>query len=501
MRWLRVSYLLWAALALASLPIFYDLDGLALRRWDESRNLLNSFEMYQSGELMIKKYQGQPDLWETKPNLLNWVQVGFFKVFGPGVWAGRLPSAVAAFLTCLTLLWLFGSKLKAPVTGAMAIIILISNEGYVRHHGIRTAESDSLLTLFLLLQAIFIFLYFEDSRRKWLFLFFGALSGAVLTKGISGMLFCPPLFFYAIGHWGKFKTTLSAPALYLSLGVFLVLVIGFYGWREHLLPGYLEAVWNNELGGRYFGALEGNGHPFSFYFGQIYQTMFSYWLLFLAAGLYFSFRLQAGPIRRFPLLVISTAILFLLIISFGQTKLPWYDVPVYPLFACISALGLYQLLMYLQSRLKIHFGKAPVRLIIAIIASVILVIPYLNTLSKWRKLIMEQGHEEYHLCGYYLHKAILEKRNIDGYFIEADGYYKYEPNLEYYLLHLNEVLDQEVKSFVATVDTAVFSPGNIIATPYPYAKERIAEGFEFEILEDFYQLQVFKLGERKSPSH
>lgn len=56
------------------IPLFYNLDGLVLRVWDESRNAVNATEMLANKNLLIRQYDGSPDMWEAKPPLLIWLQ-------------------------------------------------------------------------------------------------------------------------------------------------------------------------------------------------------------------------------------------------------------------------------------------------------------------------------------------------------------------------------------------------------------------------------------------
>ena len=59
------------SIVLLYFPLFLRLDSRPLREWDEARNAVNAYEMSKSGQFLIKTYEGQPDLWETKPPLLK----------------------------------------------------------------------------------------------------------------------------------------------------------------------------------------------------------------------------------------------------------------------------------------------------------------------------------------------------------------------------------------------------------------------------------------------
>jgi len=98
--------------AIISFPIFLNLETLPIRLWDESRLAINAYEMYENNNYLIPYFQGQPDMWNTKPPLMIWSQVFFFKVVSPGELAVRLPAGIASFLTCIMI---FLKRLRSSV--------------------------------------------------------------------------------------------------------------------------------------------------------------------------------------------------------------------------------------------------------------------------------------------------------------------------------------------------------------------------------------------------
>lgn len=63
-------------LAMIAVPLFGHLDTLPLRLWDESRLAINAYEMMKDGDLIVTHFNGQPDMWNTKPPLMIWCQAG-----------------------------------------------------------------------------------------------------------------------------------------------------------------------------------------------------------------------------------------------------------------------------------------------------------------------------------------------------------------------------------------------------------------------------------------
>src|SRR5690606_9263737 len=87
----------------------YNLGFIPIRIWDEGRVATNALNMYLNNNWLITYFDGQPDLWNTKPPLLIWFQVISMKIFGVSEWSVRLPSAMASILTGLSL-WFFCTR-------------------------------------------------------------------------------------------------------------------------------------------------------------------------------------------------------------------------------------------------------------------------------------------------------------------------------------------------------------------------------------------------------
>ena len=140
--------------SLISIPIFGHLDRLPIRIWDESRLAINAYEMLYDGDFIVTHFDGQPDMWNTKPPLLIWLQVISMKFNGVNEVSVRLPSAIAAFLSCLVILIFSMRYLKQFWFGFIAIIVLITTQGYISVHATRTGDYDALLTLFTTLSGL-----------------------------------------------------------------------------------------------------------------------------------------------------------------------------------------------------------------------------------------------------------------------------------------------------------------------------------------------------------
>lgn len=360
-------------------PLFIRLDVLSLRQWDEARRAVNAFEMYENGNWIVTHFDGTPEMWGTKPPFLIWCQTTFMHLLGVGELAVRLPSALAGLATAFLLFLFAASTLKSPQVGILAVLILLTSRGYVSEHVTRSGDFDALLTLW---ETAYLFVFFnllERPKEQWRqpLLLFGFLVGlAGITKGIAGMFFLPGCFLYA-WYRGALPNLFLKPASWGAIGIALTMVLGFYGLREYFNPGYLQAVGENELWGRYLITQGGHEHEYWHYFAGLATEKFLPWVYFLPLGLWVSWQ-NGGKAWRLATLLLGTSLLLLLILSSAETKIIWYMAPVYPSLALLAAVGIYGVWEWLVK--KLPHRKWSYWIILATLP--LLVWPYAQTVQR-----------------------------------------------------------------------------------------------------------------------
>src|SRR5205814_1663873 len=124
-------------------------------------------------------------------------------------------------------------------------------------------------------------------------------------------------------------------------------------------PGFLKAVWENELGGRYMNTLENHNEPFWFYWNNFIDNRYIPWIYLLPASMIISLFNNSKRIRDFAAYLSLCTIIFFLTISLGKTKLFWYDAPMYPMMALIIGIGIATLYENLIAavNVRIHFRE------------------------------------------------------------------------------------------------------------------------------------------------
>ncbi len=404
--------------------------------WDESRQAVNAAEMYLHGFSLVTTYEFRPDLWNTKPPLLIWMITALMHGLGPGELALRLPSTLAAVGTVLLVAGLVWKVTRSRITVAIACLILLASPGFFGFHAAATADYDALLTFFT---TAYLYVFFIMLHRARPSLSLGILAGllvaaACLTKSIAGLLPDVGIALYVLLA-RRLRRPFTAPAYAVAAVIAVSITAAFYVAREASWPGYLAAVWNSELGGRYASTLDGHHHPFYYYLAVIARPradlMFGIGaLVFLTPlGLLFA----SGRARVLLLYCLCAAAGLLLVISLSGTKLPWYVFPAYPPLAIASALSLRAAVFEGSRRWPAsRRWRVPATLgVLAALACVALVL----RVESYRAM----GHGEWQ--GRYgailadLHaNGVRHVRIIDGGVSVEAGFDAYSPQLRFYAL-------------------------------------------------------------------
>jgi 4-amino-4-deoxy-L-arabinose transferase-like glycosyltransferase len=312
----------------AVVVIFYRLGSPPVYWWDEARAAVSSLEMMRHPGLVVT-FHNEPDLWNTKPPLLIWLNALSMSLFGPNEWALRLPSGLAAVGTTLAV-YLFTRRLTDRRAGFLAALMLLGCGGFLDLHVARTADYDSLL-VFLMTVSTFSLFFAFDSKR------FGvssaASAAAMLTKGVAGATMLPGYTLYALIYRRDAMRSEIIPAL-AALGAVAI----FYAVREAIAPGYLAAVWQWDF--HRYGVITDN-HA---------GRAGGYFLAMALPALAAPYSASAFPwilIAPFSLIKRSRAVVyllcclvsFLLVVSLSATKLSWYVAPALPLIVVLAALA------------------------------------------------------------------------------------------------------------------------------------------------------------------
>ena len=449
MRKIFIAIPISTLIAIIFLTFFYDLGRLPFQIWDESRLATSAYEMVRSGELLVTTVDYKPDMWSTKPPLMIWAQALTIKILGMSEFAVRLPSALAAAATVI-LLFVVVFHVTANVwAGLLAGIVLCTSVGYIGYHGVRFGEYDSLLTLLTTVYLLLFFFHIEHAdnhfKNALVLGFFFFLALAVLTKGIAGLLFCPALLLYAIFR-GQVFTTLCNKYVWIGTLGFVTLLAGYYLLREHFNPGYLNAVQENELGGRFAKTSDNHAmKPMSFYFLSLISWKFPFWFGLLCASIIVTPFIRNSRWRWLSLFCLISASIFICVLSLSATKLEWYHIPVFPLLAISIAIAFAQVTEWIHFLLPSISNR--------LTGAVLILATSIYPLAKAQDQITGRGVYDpdepgiYGVLGFYnisefLREALLTGKNLDGLVYLTSS--PYDLHLQLYLRQLKDRWDTTI---------------------------------------------------------
>jgi 4-amino-4-deoxy-L-arabinose transferase-like glycosyltransferase len=315
-----------------------------LLAYDELLYATNAMEMRNNGHYLVSYFDGAPDMWNTKPPLWVWAQALSMSLFGTGELGVRFPTLLVVLLTFAWLMRFACAELRRVDVGILAAAILLTSLGYFAWHVALTGDTDAAVALFATVASLSYYRYVSGNelRPRYLYHAVSALVLAVLTKGVFGLLYVPAWALYTL-YCRRTREVLTSRALLVSAVGFVLVVGGFYAFREAVNPGYLRAVWENELGGRYSAVLENHSGSITFYARNIMYRDFTPWVYAIPMAVATAWFLDAGAWRRLGVFLIGSLLTFLAIISVARTKNDWYVAPFLPMASLLVALGFCQL--------------------------------------------------------------------------------------------------------------------------------------------------------------
>jgi 4-amino-4-deoxy-L-arabinose transferase-like glycosyltransferase len=410
----RQKFTTVALLLLLSVPFFWFLGDQAILIWDESRAVGHAWEMYAHGNWWILHFDGDDAFfWNTRPPVMMWLQAGLAKWIGFNEWSIRLPSAIAAWATMLLVFLWVRQATNNIWLGLFAASAMVGSNGYMAYHTARNGDLDSLLVWFTILASFSLYRATEGRQLlgRWLALACVWLALAVLTKSVAGLLMVPGMAIWVV-YRKHFGALWHSRWWYVGLATFLLMVGSYYGYREWLSPGYLNAVWEVQLGGRYLSTIEGHKHPAYYYIIRLATSQFiGYWLLLIPLMVWPGYLSRDHGVHLLVRFAAFMSLSYLAIISLGSTKLPWYTMPSIPFLAILAASGGWVLLQ------RFNWQK-PVVAGLALFAILHLGMRYYST---WNP---ERFHHNNAFYGpsYWLKHKMREGRGVHDYFIWYDGY-------------------------------------------------------------------------------
>jgi len=326
-----------AVLLLAAFNVGFRLDREIVRQWDESLYATAAWEMMTSGNWVATTFRGSLDYYNSKPPLNVWLIAGAFKIFGVNLMALRMASAIAAWLTVAVLMW-WSRRIFGPALSVLSGLALSTNFAFLIVHSGRSAETDALYALLILLTVVILWAAWDHPwRLAWLG---PTLAAVFLLRGMAVLM--PAAIVLAVEAWpGRVRRQRWLPAL-CALLLMLVPVVAWAVTRWQVDEWrFLRQLFWYDFVARSVTTIETHRGSV-FYYLNILQKHHYEWLLaaLLALSLYPPSWSDIRDVFRWPVrgervkpLLIAWVGVTLVMPTVMATKLPWYLNPFYPVCA------------------------------------------------------------------------------------------------------------------------------------------------------------------------
>ena len=329
---------------LALLILFISLDGLGDRKLanpDEGRYSEIAREMALSGDFVTPRLNGLK--YFEKPPLQYWATAVAFRLFGESELTARLYTALCG-LGCILLIAYTGKRLYDEETGLLAALVLLSAPYFVALIEIVTLDMGLTFWMTLTISAFLISQNTADqpSQRRWLWVAWAGMAGAMLSKGLIGIVFpAAALFFYCLLQ--RDFRLLAQLEWMRGLAIFFVLVMPWLVMVSIQNPEFLQFFFIHEHFERFTTTTHRRVQSWWYFLPILFAGLLP-WALALIPAAVSGWRSAAKPIgqnRIFaPLKFVLIYSMFVLaFFSLSSSKLPAYILPIFPLIALL--IGVY----------------------------------------------------------------------------------------------------------------------------------------------------------------
>ncbi|MBL8513186.1 MAG: glycosyltransferase family 39 protein [Betaproteobacteria bacterium] len=334
----------WLLIALA---LVISMDGLGDRKLanpDEGRYSEISREMAASGDFVTPRLNGIK--YFEKPPMQYWASAISFKLFGLSEWSARLYSMLCG-LGCVLLAAYCARRCFDQDTALLTAAVLATAPYFAAMGEIVTLDMG--LTLWMTLTVTSYLIAERAStaaaRTRWLLAGWVGMAGAVLSKGLIGIVFPgAAIFLYCVLHrdFGRLARLAWLP----GLAMFFALTVPWFYLVSQANPEFLRFFFIHEHFERFTSTAHRRTEAWWFFFPILFAG-FLPWLVTLLPAIRRAWRRAPqmdfngrafSPLR---FIVIYSAFI-LLFFSASGSKLPAYILPFFPVLAIVIAAYLKQ---------------------------------------------------------------------------------------------------------------------------------------------------------------
>lgn len=331
----------WALVLAASAMwacFFGHLDALGLVGPDEPRYASVARAMAVTGDWVTPRLDGEP--WFEKPVLYYWAAGGAMKIFGEGEFAARLPSALAAMLAVLAVVWA-GWRWYGPETSLAVMFLVPTCAGMIGFA--RAASMDMLFSALMTVAVICAAEILREGGEGGIgirVMFGAALGAAVLAKGPAAVVLVGggALVWVAVTRdWRRGVRLLHGA----GVAAFVMVATPWYVMCAMRNPEFVQVFLVSHNAERFLTPVFQHEQPWWF-FVMVLVMALAPWTALVAGAARDGMeavkaRKWAGSAGFFPAcFVIFTVVFF----SVSKSKLPGYVLPAVPVLGLLMARAL-----------------------------------------------------------------------------------------------------------------------------------------------------------------
>jgi 4-amino-4-deoxy-L-arabinose transferase-like glycosyltransferase len=314
---------------------FLSLDYRHLIRSDEGRYAEIAREMWVSGDWVTPRYNGLK--YFEKPPLHLWMTALSYSLFGLGEWQARLWVALSGALGIGALV-LAAKRWHGQQGAWLAGLVLLGTPSWVLSSHFNSLDMGVAAFMTVTLAAFLLAQHPATeaaARRRWMALAWAAMGGAVMSKGLIGIVLPgAALVVYTLlardwALWGRLEWV-RGPAAFLAVTAPWFVLVSLRN------PEFAQFFFIHEHFERYTSGVHQRGAPWWYFVPQL-AAGFLPWLALLPA----MFGVVRADARRrgfradlFCAVWGATIFIFF---SLSGSKLPGYIVPVLPALAWLAA--------------------------------------------------------------------------------------------------------------------------------------------------------------------
>jgi hypothetical protein len=211
---------------------------------------------------------------------------------------------------------------------------------------------------------------------------------------------------------------------------------------------------------------------------------FSNWSYLIPCGLALGVFFKDERIKRLTVFSVLIILFYWLIISGAQTKLSWYELPLFPFLSMIAAIPLYLVFIYLKDLTQlskfVKWNSTPYLFVF-----IVFLTPYEKIIDKVYYPTEYDWDREFYSMSYYLQDAVRSNKPIGNQIVCNEGY---SPHLLFYMDILND--RKQSIHFKHWKDLQV---GELVIVNQPIIKKEIEANYLVSVEQSFQYVNKYRI--------